>query len=207
MNNKMDDIDKLYSDKFENFEFHSSDDEWGKLSSKLAKANFLKFSYSTFNIYYLTAIFGFFAFLVYLGLIIFPTTAEFDPQQKFPGKLMELKTVVEKQEFASDSTMKTSVQDEQTIQKDSKAKEIYQDAKIDSLVAKDILKRETSKLISSDVKESLDKNHDSLTLSKSDTSDVIIQQTPKIKRVKKTIVIRKDQVIVTDTVKIKKREK
>lgn len=60
MISKGEDIDNLFSKKFEKFEVKPSDSEWIELSPKLNRLNFLKFSFASFNIYYLIT----FAFLV-----------------------------------------------------------------------------------------------------------------------------------------------
>jgi hypothetical protein len=56
MHNDKDDIEQLFSKKFEKYEAGSSEQEWLDLSVKLSKVNFLKFSFVSFNIYYLAVI-------------------------------------------------------------------------------------------------------------------------------------------------------
>jgi hypothetical protein len=68
MENEKNYIDKLYSDKFSKYESNISDDEWAKLSIKLSKVNFLKFSFTTFNAYFLLAIVTFVAAVIYFGI-------------------------------------------------------------------------------------------------------------------------------------------
>jgi hypothetical protein len=60
MISKGEDIDNLFSKKFEKFEAKPSESEWIELSSKLNRLNFLKFGFTTFNVYYLVT----FVFLV-----------------------------------------------------------------------------------------------------------------------------------------------
>ncbi len=65
---KKDDIEKLFSKKFEKFEVKSSEEEWIHLSSKLNKSNFLKFSFVTFNIYYLLVLATFAGTATFAGI-------------------------------------------------------------------------------------------------------------------------------------------
>jgi hypothetical protein len=51
MSTHKDDIEKLFSTKFERFEVKPSEGEWLSLSSKLSRMNFWKFSYSSLNVY------------------------------------------------------------------------------------------------------------------------------------------------------------
>jgi cell division protein FtsL len=62
------DIEKLFSGKFEHFEVNSSEEDWRQLSSRLKVSNFLKFSVMTFNIYYLVALFAFAGTATYSGI-------------------------------------------------------------------------------------------------------------------------------------------
>jgi len=62
------DIEKLFSGKFEHFEVNSSEEDWLQLSSRLKVSNFLKFSVMTFNIYYLVALFAFAGTATYSGV-------------------------------------------------------------------------------------------------------------------------------------------
>jgi hypothetical protein len=64
-----DEIDKLFSSKFENYKVGSTEDEWLRLSSDLKRVNFWKFQFQSFNIFYLAGIIGVMALIIALFII------------------------------------------------------------------------------------------------------------------------------------------
>jgi hypothetical protein len=68
MHNQEDQIEKLFSEKFEKYEVKSSEQEWLDISSKLNRVNFLKFSFVSFNIYYLAVIIAFAGTTTFTGI-------------------------------------------------------------------------------------------------------------------------------------------
>lgn len=62
------DIEKLFSSKLKNYQVSASEGDWQKISRKLGRNNFLKFSVVTFNIYYLSAILLFAGTASYSGI-------------------------------------------------------------------------------------------------------------------------------------------
>ncbi|HEY4784484.1 MAG TPA: hypothetical protein VIH57_00480 [Bacteroidales bacterium] len=59
MDEKKNNIEELFTRRFENFEVKSTEEEWIRLNARLSKSNFLRFSFVTFNIYYLVVIAAF----------------------------------------------------------------------------------------------------------------------------------------------------
>jgi hypothetical protein len=68
MDTHKNDIEKLFSTKFERFEIQPSEKEWLNLSSKLSRMNFWKFSSASFNIYYLVVIIALAGTVVWLSV-------------------------------------------------------------------------------------------------------------------------------------------
>jgi len=68
MQNEKDDIERLFSKKFEKFEVKTSEEEWLNISSKLSRSNFLKFSFTTFNIYFLLVLVTFAGTATFTGI-------------------------------------------------------------------------------------------------------------------------------------------
>lgn len=68
MYNEKDDIEQLFSKKFEKYEVKSSEQEWLELSGKLSKVNFQKFSLTSFNIYYLSVMIALAGTTTFLGI-------------------------------------------------------------------------------------------------------------------------------------------
>ena len=75
-------IEKLFSKKFEHFEVTASEEDWLQLNSKLWRSNFLKFSTLTFNIYYLLALITFAGTATYSGFNNHHLTKKVDQLEK-----------------------------------------------------------------------------------------------------------------------------
>ena len=76
MNTHKNDIEKLFSTKFERFEIQPSEKEWLDLSSRLSRTNFLKFSSTSFNIYYLVIM------LILAGTVAWLSVANIELSEK-----------------------------------------------------------------------------------------------------------------------------
>jgi hypothetical protein len=194
MNKENDYIDKLYSEKFDNFEDQTSDSDWISLNSKLSKSNFLRFSFVTFNIFYLAVLLMFAGTSTYLGVSNIIYTKEIQ-------KLEEKIKVLQQQSDTTESL---------TLTTDS--------ITIENKVQKTEIKRENSLLNNKEIQASnieyksntsIDKalintSKDSVYL-KPDSISVSKTIPVKINKVKKTIFVKQDKVIVKDTVVIKKK--
>ena len=200
----MDDIDKLYSDKFENYQFQLKGYEWIKLSSKLNVANFLKFSFTTFNAYFLGIIVSFFALSAFLGFGYLNKSNEIDNIKNNLENVIPPNSKNELPQLLHDTILIKNSVDEVIIKDIQNPKE--QNTSISPPQENDTLKKGFMEKSTISVGDSLNQNLDTFSVSNSDNSDNL-KEIPKIKRVKKTIYIKKDQVIVTDTIKIKKEVK
>jgi hypothetical protein len=193
MNTEQDYIDKLYSEKFEKFEFQNSDEEWNRLNSKLGRSNFLKFSFATFNMYFLIIFVAFAGTASYLGVTSIKKSQEI---KKLEEKLEILQKQGNKNQINliySDSLLNENEKNNQEKLKTinvEKKRESYQNAI-------DIHENNLKNI------QQLNQTKDSVLINQ-DTSSLIKPVTPKIKRVKKTVFIKKDKVILQDTVIIKK---
>ena len=188
-------VDKLYSDKFSKFESNISSDDWTKLSTKLGKTNFLRFSFTTFNAYFLSAIISFAAVAAYFGVNNVNLSNKIEKLEDKIEVLIEQQNLNDKEPLLHDTFTieepKMNVQDEITDKVVVKTKplnkvkneiELFPEkAKIDSTI-----------MLS-----------DSLAIAKPDTT---IVKPKKVIRIKKTVYVKQNQVIIKDTVKIKKQE-
>jgi hypothetical protein len=191
MENENDYLDKLYSTKFEKFEVQSSDDDWNKLNSKLGKSNFLKFSFASFNVFYLAAFLSFAGTASYFGVNNAIQSKKIDSLEK---KIDVLKKKVENQE-------------ENLVLTDSaKIKKIENETII-------LLQNKQIQPTSFDKKVNILTNKPEITLKKDsvfqkiDSSVINKPQIQKINKVKKTVFVKKDTVFVKDTIRIKKKVK
>jgi hypothetical protein len=199
MDNEFDYIDKLYSEKFDKFEDQTSGSEWDRLDSQLGKSNFLKYGFATFNVFYLAAFLTFAGTATFLGV-----------------KSIKQSTEIRKLEHKVEVLQKQVNQNETyPVLADSAATKSQEEKPENKIETKPVEKKETSIAIQNinNSKENLSSNKPTLNLKKDsvytklDTSSTIKKEPVKINRVKKTVYIKKDNVIVKDTVRIKKEVK
>lgn len=68
MNISNDDIDKLFSDNFKEFDVQPSEKEWANIASKFNRAAFWRFHFGGFNIYYLAVLLASAGMMVWFGI-------------------------------------------------------------------------------------------------------------------------------------------
>lgn len=189
------DIGKLFSEKFENFEAETSFEDWDRLNSRLSRINFVKFSFQSFNIYYLSII------MALAGTSVFAAVSYYNSSQKL--KQLEMGKMV-KENIRSNTIVVPA-----DISKDEKENpaEIKQVEK-GNIPMPDKTFIDSSK---TDSHVKYDNNIQILSLIKQDSVETSTS-TPKktdtvssgIKRVKKVIMIKPTHVIVKDTIIVKK---
>jgi len=185
------DIEKLFSAKFDHFEVKSSEEDWLKLSSKLSVSNFLKFSLITFNIYFIFGLLTIAGVATYSGLKYYRLTKKVhqlertieDFQKLEPAQTAPFVAPIDTNQANVTKTNNSS--EKRTIRaevqgKNVKTKEIVTNANPVPII------RDTAQVINA------------LPL-QSDTTNK-----NKIKKVKKTVTIKKDKVVIKDTVVITK---
>ncbi len=190
------DIEKLFSKKFEKFEIKSSEEEWSRLSSKLSRSNFLKFSFVTFNVYYL------------LALLTFAGTATFTGYKnlRLTKEVKQLEQTIETYQKEKPTQVLSVPLDSDRINPQIIKANKSGDAKTavgnnPGLQGKNVniegVKPSNVVLAVKDTSRKID----------SKPVQVDTTNSKKIKRVKKTIAIKKDKVVVKDTVVITKPSK
>jgi hypothetical protein len=195
MENEKNYIDKLYSDKFSKYESNISDDEWAKLSIKLSKVNFLKFSFTTFNAYFLLAIVTFVAAVIYFGINNFNISKK---NEKLNDKI----------ETFQDQQIKNDIEPLIIDTFDIEETKLNTQSKITDIkpvtfepTKKTTVEKEPSKKQSE--KNPINTKTDTSSVLKPDTQSI---PKKKIIRVKKKVFIKQDKVIIKDTVTVKKKE-
>lgn len=195
MHNEKNYIEKLYAQKFGHYEPQTSEDDWNKLNSKLSRSRFLKFSFTTFNIFYLTVLFAFASTVSYLGVenhqlnrkvqLLEENIETIHNQERQTPQLLSDTLSVEKQEVLQEPKNTTNV----PASKPTEPQNIeYTSPRVST-----ILQNQVSKADSVSVKL--------------DTASTIKSEPPRIKRVKKTIFVKQDKIIVKDTFVITKKVK
>jgi hypothetical protein len=190
-------IDKLYSDKFSKRESNISTDDWDKLSAKLGKTNFLKFSFTTFNAYFLSAIISFAAAATYMGVSNVSLSKKIEKLENKIEVLQEQQKINELEPLLPDTTatkepkineLDETLPDEVVVETKpfnkvkNKTEIVPEKAKVDSIKTK----------------------KGSLVTEKPDTA--VVKPKKVIKRIKKKVFVKKDKVIIKDTIKIRKHE-
>ena len=204
MHNEKDNIENLFSKKFEKFEVKSSDQEWLELSSKLSKTNFLKFSFITFNVYYL------------MVLVTFAGTATFTGirNMQLSNKVEKLEQAVQsyqikEQTNSSPATYSDSIKSLPTaIEENKPAKNlntIIETKKKDEPEIKVKAKEEEKTVSPPPVNLPMEVKDNSL--KPEVPSSVDSASKPKFRMVKKTLVVKPKPIVLKDTVVITKRVK
>lgn len=217
MDNEKDYIDNLYSDKFKNFEFQSSSEDWDLLNSKLSKSNFFKFSFATFNMYFLVGFISFAATASYLGVTNIKLSKKNEILENKIEVLIEQKKQNEVYPILIDSLELENFEDEPDIDIGQETEDNFENVEVpenkkDKLIKPTIIlpqinsKNDSVYTKPDSLAIKLSSNKDSAFV-KPDSSAVIVPKIQKVKRVKKTIYIKKKNVIITDTVVIKKKSK
>ncbi len=195
MDNEMNNIDKLYAKKFSKFESQISAEDWTKLSTKLSKTNFLKFSFTTFNAYFLSAIVTFAAAATYFGV----TNINLSNKNK---KLEEKIEILQEKQIKND--IEPLLIDTFDIEGPQHEEQFEVDN--DNIIATKPIETTTAN------KEFLEKQQEKDSINtKIDTTSILEPDTQsipqkKIIRVKKMVYVKQNKVIVKDTVTVKKKE-
>lgn len=204
-------IDDLFSDKFDNFEFKTSPEEWSNLSSSLGKVNFFKFSFTSVNVYVVGAGMALASSGGYVGVkhIINSDKTE-DIDNKI--ELVEPPKKIEEKVLLTDSStfvipFETGETEITLNEKDNDHINNTQN-KEETIKEPVILKQEDNFAVDS-VKIKTDSD-EKLAEAKIDSSSIIkpdsllIVPPRKVIRIKKKVFVKKDSVIRKKTVVIKK---
>lgn len=205
MHNEKDNIEELFSKKFEKFEDKPSDQEWLELSSKLSKSNFLKFSFITFNIYYLMALVAFAGTASFTGIRNIQLTQKVQKLEQTVKSYQKQGEVTSPPLQYSDS-MKS--QPATSIDEIKPSKTV--NTKIENRKKEEPLIKEKSGELEKDVNQPLpnppvvlkDNSVKPDAMSSIDTTNK-----PRFRKVKKILVVKPNPVVVKDTVVITKRLK
>ncbi|HEX2937084.1 MAG TPA: hypothetical protein VHO72_17145 [Bacteroidales bacterium] len=194
------DIEKLFSGKLKNYQVAGSDADWQKISRKLGRNNFLKFSVVTFNIYYLSAI------------ILFAGAASYSGVRNYTlnHKVQNLESSIEV--YHKTGVMPNIEENIDTAQvPEPEQQELIQSTTIPSLELRKVAEP-THK--ADDAKERA--IADTAITPKADTTKIEMPKESKkdsimagkrVKRVKKTVYVKPSDVIKRDTVIISKPRK
>lgn len=207
MENEKNYIENLYSDKFKKFEIKTSEEEWDSLNSKLIKTNFFKFSFVTFNIFYLMAFLAFAGSTAYFGI----SNVLLTKKVKFLENVLSHKQNTENNDFI----VNDSILSEKTVMNAKAAvlniKKIQQKSTqkitdIKNISSKEPKISEPANDIDT-VKSIIQALNDTTVIVKSESVAKPLSEIQKVTKVKKTVLIKKDTVFVKDTVVIKKPAK
>jgi hypothetical protein len=194
------DIERLFSNKFNSFEVKTSKAEWISLNAKLKRLNFLKFSFANFNIYYLSII------LVLAGssayLTIHNTTLKKKIQQLesqvqsskmiLPSAQVDKKLVVVPDE--SEIICKPSETNTPTTDVYSKSKSVLT-SKRTAVSISNLVKTDTIKPV---------RTENSAKDSVKSVAGIPVDSTIRIRKVKKTVYIKPGSVVLKDTIVVPK---
>lgn len=194
------DIERLFSKKFNSFEVKTSKAEWISLNTKLKRLNFLKFSFANFNIYYLSII------LVLAGsstyLTIHNTTLKKKIQQLesqvqsnqmiLPSAHVGKKLVVAPDE--SEIIGKPVEINTSTADVDFQAKSVSKNKRTADSVT-NLVKTDTIRP---------DRTENSAKDSVKSVSGIPVDSTIRIRKVKKTVYIKPGSVVLKDTIVVPK---
>lgn len=179
-------IANLFSKKFEKFQVQTSNEEWARLNSKLNRLNFVKFSFATFNIYYLIVIVGL------AGTVTYSSISYINLSKKLKSLEKEIGTdITYKNETPSLPHATNGAKD--VIKRLDQEKEKKADSDFNHGDNKQVKPEKSKKIENSEInKESF----------KEVVAPPIQTDTlkPPIKRVKKIISIKPTQVVIKDTV-------
>ena len=198
MSNRNDDIDKLFSKKFEKYEVKTSEEEWLELSPKLSRSNFLRFSYITFNIYYLSVI------MVLAATVGFAGVKNYQLTQKLISLEQNVKTSSPKEKTISTPTSPVETKKEEESKATVDQSSIIMTTKpvqpVNSVISIKAKEKEQPN-VKEERKDTAQLSSQNLTV-----SDSLSQI--KIKKIKRTLVVKPRTVIVKkDTVIITKHHK
>jgi hypothetical protein len=200
-----DEIDKLFSSGLENHQISASQDEWAKLHSDLKWVNFWKLQFYSFNIFYLIGIVGIITLLLSVLFVNHGTTM----QDTKPFQ---------------DSIQKTDKEPKDTVINlpDSifEQKENYIPVKKNTEYKKQVItvvnKADSDPLVKAEEKHlpPLDTVPNSMRIGSAANPENdlhgnvdTIQVETKVRKIKRTKVVKSEAVIVRDTVDINKKEK
>lgn len=205
MHNEKDNIGELFSKKFEKFEVKSSDQEWLELSSKLSKSNFLKFSFITFNVYYLMAL------VAFAGTATFTGIRNIQLSQKVQNLEQTVKSYQKQEEVTSspaqysDSVMSQPATSMEEIKPSKTINAKIENRKKEEPAIKeksDEVEKNNNQPLPNSPAEVKDNSVKSAVMTSVDTTNK-----PRFRKVKKTLVVKPNPVVVKDTVVITKRLK
>lgn len=199
--NSSHDIEKLFSSKLKNYQVTASDADWQKISRKLGRTNFLKFSVVTFNVYYLSAILLFAGTATYSGVKNYTLNHKVQKLEKSIAVYHKTGVFPEIEE-AIDTTLVPEPEEPELMQSTTlpslelkKISESSHNAKPDAKHAALTDTVVTPKADSVKTEAPKENKMDSVSVEK------------RVKRVKKTIYVKPTDVVKRDTVIISKPRK
>ncbi len=184
MKNDLDNIDLLVKQKLSNISFQVTDDEWSILNKKLSVKNFLKFSPFNVNIYYVVLVSALVSFTGYLAI----QSYRFHTQNKYLEKSIKANNKIEKQSIQIEpvnNSLKKEITNKpcNVNKKDSHSSNTFQEnkPKTDSLNKSKIILKDTVQVKTEPVIKK---------------ADSVLQNKP----IKKKVYIKKNPVIIRDTI-------
>lgn len=202
MHNEEEYIKDLYSKKFENFEVKTSDDQWLKLNSKLKRKNFMRFSISTINVFYLTMFVVFAGSAVYFGI----------NNQHLSKRIQDIENDVNsiglKDSLIREPQEEVKLADTVTFKNfhvDTISNQRHKVKTIKKNLSKPEFVKDTMMNVTSP--ELIDHVKDSSFNIAPDTTEISIPVKPVVKHVKKTVLVKQNKVVIKDTVVIKRSSK
>jgi hypothetical protein len=199
------DIEKLFSSKLKNYQVSASDADWQKISSKLGRNNFVKFSLVTFNIYYLSAILLFAGSATYSGVKNYTLTHKVQKLEKAITVYRETGVLPGIEDETVDTADVSQPEMPEPIQSTTNPS-----LNIRTIVAPTAkTKTENSVKTTIDTLSTApkaDSSHiEKPNIANTDSSRVTVEK--KIKKVKKTVFVKPSDVLKRDTVIISKPKK
>jgi hypothetical protein len=227
MYNDDDYIENLYSTKFDDFNSQTSKEEWNKLDIKLSRANFLKFSFTSFNVFYLAVFMSFAGMASYFGVTSYLQSKKIEALENDIALLRkqgnEIAIALKSRDtlYFVNKQNKTEIKNESTsknMEKTSNRNDaIYTEIKQNNTGIKnggkpvDISKKVEMSLKSENTNKNVSTTFSPQTIKpdslckKVDSIIALKPEAQKVKRVKKTVYLKQDNIVIKDTLVIKKK--
>lgn len=215
MENSNNAIEKLYSTTFTDFEDTPPNEDWSALSTKLDRVNFLKFSFSSFNVFYLFALLTLICSTAYLGVnnyLLLTKNTLLEMQIETLNRSAHINDVLDQTNITHipndvHGKINTSTESLKNIQNSMSSSNVNQQFEannrsiFESVPMSDINSTKISEpaIVKPDVAKS---NDTKMTIEASipDSSTLNLAPSNAIRKVRKTIYVKQNHVIVKDSI-------
>ena len=220
MENKKNYIENLYSEKLGKFEYQTNNADWEALSAKLSKTNFMKFSFATFNVFYLGALLAFAGSSAYLGIANYTLSSKIQlleskieilsKNEEFLKRNISIPNTFENQNVtlennkAINNKKTTKIANNEIVNKNAKTNS-PQNKISTSQPSLHTKLANTNEAVNTIPQQASVKGE--ITNNTIDSLSTTNYEPQKIKRVLKTIFVKQNNVVLKDTVVIKKKLK